>query len=403
MPGLPGLLLLVALAMPAAASAENFWSQFRDAEDGSLDFSRFLSDNAFGFLPVPILITDPAVGGGLGVMGLFFHETDTEREARRKAMQSAEDGSRYLLTPNISALAGAYSGNDSWFAGGGHLGFFRDGRIRYRGGGGYGSVNLDFFGSGTVDLTRPIEINTRAFAIRQSLKFKLGKLPVFAGVSQRLTDARVRPVRLGELEGDILPPGLREKWQDLVRNLLNRDVRTSALGVLVELDTRDNYFSPHSGFFYTLEQSWFRSALGSDIDYELTRFDALNYLRLSKKLRLAIRVDIEHAHTDSLLPPYATPAIRLRGIPAGRFQGTTAAVVEGELTWQINRRWSLNGFAGAGRASNSSAELNDVNSRVTRGGGFRYLIASRYGFEMGLDIARGPEDTIFYIQAGSAW
>jgi len=31
------------------------------------------------------------------------------------------------------------------------------------------------------------------------------------------------------------------------------------------------------------------------------------------------------------------------------------------------------------------------------------MIAKRYGFEMGLDIARGPEETVFYIQGGTAW
>ena len=35
--------------------------------------------------------------------------------------------------------------------------------------------------------------------------------------------------------------------------------------------------------------------------------------------------------------------------------------------------------------------------------GFRYLIAKQYGFNMGIDVARGPEDTVWYIQAGSAW
>ena len=38
-----------------------------------------------------------------------------------------------------------------------------------------------------------------------------------------------------------------------------------------------------------------------------------------------------------------------------------------------------------------------------RESGFRYLVAKRYGFEMGLDVAWGPEDTVFYIQGGTAW
>ncbi len=46
------------------AVADSFWSQFVDADDGRFDASNYLADNAYGFLPLPIIITDPAVGGG---------------------------------------------------------------------------------------------------------------------------------------------------------------------------------------------------------------------------------------------------------------------------------------------------------------------------------------------------
>ena len=55
-------------------------AQFFDPLDGQLDLSDYLSEIAYGFLPVPIVITDPAVDGGLGMMGLFFHETEEEKQ-----------------------------------------------------------------------------------------------------------------------------------------------------------------------------------------------------------------------------------------------------------------------------------------------------------------------------------
>lgn len=391
------------LVHSAVAYADGFWSQFRDPDDGKLDASQYLTDNAYGFLPVPIIITEPAVEGGLGAIGLFFHESDEQRELRRKNLESAEDSSAYLLTPSLSAVAAAYTGNGSWFVGGGHMGFFREGSIRYMGGGGYGDVNLDFFGFGEVDLTRPIELNTRAAAILQSLKFRLGELPIFAGVTQSYVDASIKPGNLGDLSGDFLPPELQEQWEELVRELLTGDVALSSLGVVVELDTRNNLFSPHKGYRYELEYAWYSDAIGSDFNFDRARFKGLNYWELNKRFRLGLRLDVEAALTDSLLPPFATPSIRLRGIPAARYQGNNVAVIEGEITWQINYRWSVNAFTGSGWASNETGDLADSPSRVTEGGGFRYLIANRYGFEMGLDVARGPEDTIFYIQAGTAW
>jgi hypothetical protein len=55
--------LLFALVC-ANAQADGFWSQFTDPDDGRFDASTFLADNAYGFLPMPIIITDPAVDGG---------------------------------------------------------------------------------------------------------------------------------------------------------------------------------------------------------------------------------------------------------------------------------------------------------------------------------------------------
>ena len=393
----------VFLIAGSVAAADGFWSQFVDPDDGRFDASSFLADNAYGFLPVPIIITDPAVDGGLGLVGVFFHESDEQQQRRLEALRDAENGGKFLLTPNISAVAAAATGNDSWFVGGGHMGFFKQGRIRYTGFGGYGDVNLGFYGFGEVGLTRPIELNTQAAAVFQRLKFKIGNSRLFAGLTQRYINARIEPRDLGDLSGDILPPNLQEKWQELVRYLLTHDVAVSALGVTVEFDSRDNLFSPKSGYRYEIEQLWYRDFLGSDIDFELTTFRGLNFWMLTEKLRAAFRLDAEYAATDGLLPPFATPAIELRGIPAMRFQGNYVAVAEVELAWQIDERWAVLGFAGSGRAANSFDELKDSPSRVSKGAGFRYLIAKRYGFEMGMDVGIGPDENVIYIQAGSSW
>ena len=394
--------LLAAAWLPGAAAAEEEQkrrSMFRDPLDGRFDASEYLAENAFGFLPVPIIITDPAVDGGLGAVGLFFNESDEAAEKRREAMRSSDDAGRHLLPPSVSAAAGAYTGNGSWFLGGGHLGFFKEGRIRYAGGGGYGDVDLDFFGFGELEFERPVSLNTQAFAVLQSLKFKLGNLPVFAGVAQRFISATISPADLGFLEDSNLPPEIIDE----IRSRLSQDVKTSALGFVGEFDTRDNFFSPRKGYRYSLDYYWYRDWMGSDIDYELLSFQGLNYWKFSDQFRFGLRLQAEHAETDSLLPQFATPSIQLRGIQAARYQGNYVGVIEGEFTWQIDRRWSVLAFAGVGRAANDWVAFRDAENRDTRGAGFRYLIARRYGFVMGIDIARGPEDTVWYIQAGSAW
>ena len=68
--------------------------------------------------------------------------------------------------------------------------------------------------------------------------------------------------------------------------------------------------------------------------------------------------------------------------------------MEAELRWNFTPRWALVAFAGHGKAGDSASAW---------GVGFRRLVARRLGIHMGIDLARGPEETAIYIQAGSAW
>lgn len=61
-------LALVFLLCPSGDAAGLF-----DVEDGMLDMSQYLAENRYGFLPVPLAITEPAIGYGGGLFGLFLH------------------------------------------------------------------------------------------------------------------------------------------------------------------------------------------------------------------------------------------------------------------------------------------------------------------------------------------
>ncbi len=386
-------LISIALISSSAFAASGI---FTDKLDGNLDASRYLSENAYGFLPVPIIITDPAVDGGLGMMGLFFHESKEEQAARLKTMQdeSNDKASHSLMPPSISAAFGAYTGNDSFFIGGGHLGFFNKGSIRYMGGGGYGDINVNFYGFGDLPLPAPLAINTQATAIMQTLKFKLGESAFYFGPMHRYVDAQVSIINSGDLINKI-PSNLRPA--------LSTNIVTSGAGLTVEYDSRDNFYSPTDGLKYEFNYLWFDDVFGSDVDYTLAELTALNYFKITDHWRTAIRMEANYIDSDQVLPPYATPYISMRGIPAARYQGQSVALSELEVAYRINLRWELSAFAGIGKASDSFSDFSDSDSRVSKGIGFRYLIARRYDFNMGIDIAKGPEDTVFYIQAGSAW
>ena len=396
-------LVLTTSSMSPICEANDFQRLFTDPVDGAFDASNWLTENAYGFLPVPILITEPALGTGGGLVGLFFHENEEDRDKRMDAARQAENASAYLLPPSVTAVAAAGTSNGSWFGGFGHMGFWKQGRVRYVGYGGYGSVNLDYYGTESLPLNRGLELNTDGYTINQTLKFQLGESRFFAGVKQNYISADVSPSNFGEFIGDIYPPGLPPGVEEGLRELLTIETSNSGAGFVVEYDSRNNIFTPQQGYNYTAEYLAYRDELGGDFNYEQFTFEGLNYWPVGDEFVAALRLGAEVLFDDEFLPPYAYPSINVRGIPAARYQGDRVAVAEFEGTWKLTSRWSLLGFVGGGRAADEKGSLDDATTRVGRGVGFRYQVARRYGFFMGVDYAEGPEESAVYIQGGSAW
>src|SRR5687767_8674310 len=77
-------------------------SKFRDPDDGQIDLSRFLATPR-NFLPVPLIVTEPAVGYGGGLAGMFLRP-------RKDA------GSEGFARPNISIVGGIATENGTWAA-----------------------------------------------------------------------------------------------------------------------------------------------------------------------------------------------------------------------------------------------------------------------------------------------
>lgn len=384
------LWLLLLAAGPARAGF--FEEYLRDPEDGQLDASRYLSEVPLGFLPVPAVISEPAVGYGLAVGAVFFHESAEQRRHR------TSEG--VLLPENISVVGLGGTENGTWFSGLGHLGFWHEDTLRYRGFLGYGSINLNFYSlPGVGELPGPVELNLEGPFLLQELKYRLSGSSVFLGARQMYRGVETR---FESLPGPAsLPPPVQE-WFD---GNIGRDPKTSGLGVIAEYDSRDNPFDPQRGYYYSTYYVLFDDAIGSDVDYDSFNVSALNYWVLNEHFNLALRLQLDGvgAAEDQQLPAYVPPYIDLRGVPASRYQGNRVAVAEIQVDYKLNPRWKLGVFTGGGRAAAALDELGSAERVHSYGAGFRYLVARRYGFVMGIDVARGPDDTAVYIKAGSTW
>ena len=134
------------LATSPIAQAVSFF----DPIDGQFDMGEHLAENAYGFLPIPIIITEPAVGYGFGISGIFLHESDEQREKRRKLAGTSLDGGAQLLTPAITAAGGFATENGTLMGFLGHRHTWAEDSFRYLGGIGYGEVNMTFVPQSTL-------------------------------------------------------------------------------------------------------------------------------------------------------------------------------------------------------------------------------------------------------------
>jgi hypothetical protein len=344
------------LACAQVAAQER--SIFTDPEDGALDASEWLLDKK-GFLPVPIIVTEPAIGYGGGAALLWFRESLGERREKGRLTPPDIFGGALAATENGTTLAGAFG-----------MVTFADEYWRWRGFVGRPDVNLDFY---REDFS--IGYNLQGWATTQQLMRRLGESENFVGARLNYIDFQAT-----------FDPAVEAPL------VIERTIRSSGLGVFFEHDSRDNFFTPSRSAKLFVESVFYSPDFGGDGEYEIYRAYALGYLPLQKSFILGGRVDARAARGD--VPFYQLPFIEMRGIPFFRYQGEDVALIEAELRWNVTPRWAFVAFAGHGKADESASAW---------GVGFRRLMARRLGIYMGIDIARGPEETAFYIQAGSAW
>jgi len=348
-------------------------ARFFDPEDGQFDLSYFL-ENPRGFLPIPIVVTEPAIGYGGGVAGMFLRP-------RREA------GDEGWARPDISAVGAFGTQNGTWGAFAGDASRWLEGRLRTLVGIGAGQFNLDFFGLGNA----PSSLNQ---GVRYSLQFNA----VLAQANWQLAPKSPWAVGLRYVYADVDPKPRDPTFQGLADRVR---VKVSAPTAIVEFDTRDNVFTPARGIY--AESSWLasRKALGASDDFERFQQVLIAWHPLAEDVTLGARAN--YAWSSDGTPFFLRPFVQLRGVPAVRYQGDQAASVELEARWQFFGRWIVVAFGGAGATRTNRQASNTTQSIGSGGFGFRYELASKFGMHAGIDVAHSPGTTAVYLVVGNAW
>lgn len=349
-------------------------SRFRSPDDGAFDVSGFL-DEKYGFLPILVPITEPAVGFG-GALGVAF-------------LNQPLGASTPYDRPNVTMVGGLATANGTWGAAGGDLRHWLDGRLQTLVGLVTASVNLDFYGIGddAALADHPLRYSLEPTGGMLQAKYRLGGSRFWIGASYAYASTDVAfdvPASAPDLPG------------------ASGNMDVGGITPSLTFDSRDNMFTPLKGAYVEASVGVFAPGLGGDDEFQRARIIGMQFFPMPER-KLYFGYRFEGAATFGDVPFYLRPYISLRGAPVLRYQGEETAQIEAEARWQFRKRWSAVGFAGFGAAWSDLDGESGSETVPTGGAGFRYEIARKYGIHMGLDGAIGPDGGAIYVQVGSAW
>ncbi len=359
----------------ASAASEAEEPESLELDDGWFDMSSFLEHPA-GFLPVAVPITEPALGYGLaGGMAFLDPREDAGAEGWARPNVTfvgglwTEDGSEGLFAANSSTWAG---GDLQTLVGAATVGL---------------ELSLHGIGEDGILENDPLEYRLDVDGVTGEGRQRLGETDFWLGL--RFSYARATVDFDGPSDGI---PGVDPEEDD-----------TTLAGPALTLryDSLDNLFTPTIGGLSDTSVSAFDESFGGSRNFQLFQQVLIHHWRLSESFFLGARGQWNSSFGDT--PFYARPYVLLRGVPLQRYQGEHAASAELELRWQFHQRISLVGFGGAGLAWNDYDEFENDQSATSGGMGLRYLLSRKFGLHAGLDVARGPEESVLYVQIGNAW
>src|SRR5262245_7206836 len=154
-------------------------SKFRSPDDGWLDVSGFL-DEKYGFLPVVIPITEPAVGYG-AAGGLAF------------ISQPLGEARAGFNRPSITMVGGMATENGLRGAVVGDIRHWLDDHLQTIAGSVFASVNVDFYGIGNNSLlaNSPLHYNLEPTGGMVQGKYRFGDSVVWGGLNYAYAQTHV--------------------------------------------------------------------------------------------------------------------------------------------------------------------------------------------------------------------
>ena len=330
------------------------------------------SPREFFIAPIPIL--NPTIGTGLGVGGGYLYPI------------SKSDA---VSPPSLTAAGGFRTDNGSWGLAVVQKMHLREDRYRVQVGYGYGSLTYNFYGIGNQagDKGLSIAINQNGhFFLAEGLRRVWEKW--FAGVRYHLVRSSVALNR--DVKEEPLPVELPEA---------DIKLRTAALGLRVQRDSRDGQFYSTQGSLFDFNADLYGEYIGGSRSYQMYKAFFNKYTSLRPSHQLAFRVS--GCFVDGNPPFYDLCLLGLsgdlRGYEVGQYRDRWMLATQAEYRLQLPKRFGLVAFAGVGEVAPKLSQFRADNLLPSAGMGLRFTVAKKNHINLRIDYAVGKDGGALYI------
>jgi outer membrane protein assembly factor BamA len=272
--------------------------------------------------------------------------------------------------------------------------FLYEDRLRLNGLAGYGNINMDFYGIGSAAGNNGVSVPITQkgfFFMPEALTQITGRL--YGGLRYRYLGMET-VVDLNALVGNgiNLPP-------------ITGTVKSSAVGLVMNYDSRDNSFSPSGGIFLDGNVIFAAEALGSDFDYQIYQVAYNQYFQIADRMVLAYRAFGKF--TAGRVPIFDLAFFGshsdLRGYPGGLYVDKMMIATQVEYRWRFWKKWGMVAFAGIGEVAPKLGEFWSGNYLPSYGAGLRYMVSEANRVNISMDYARGKAGDGVYFYIGEAF
>ncbi len=365
------LLCAILILFPAVA-----WAQDLDTATATLQGPvEQVGGQKASFVAMPIPLSNPAIGSGLGVAALAIYQPG---------------GS---VRPWTSGVGGLYTDSKSWALAAVQKAYVGGDKYRMTAGAGTGVFNVDFFGIGSDAGSdgRSIALEQKASGAVVEVLTHV-KRHVYAGLRYRYIkiDSTFDPSNI--LPGLTLPD-------------IELHSQVSQLGPAGEYDSRDSEYNPRSGLYATAQWLVSSDALGSDFDYDRVTAAVNGYHGVDDKTVFAWRGSVCQSSRGGPFYDLCNygQSNDLRGYTAGQYRDHAMFAVQAEVRRKIYKRFGAVAFVGVGEVASEFSKFNSKDLLPAAGVGARFEASTKYHLNVSIDYAVGDGSSAFYFYVGEAF